>query len=252
VLGAALVAVFLWRSATPAKAGTAPTGVLPNLYLLGAVLTCALGYVAGAKATPVLGAERVICWMCAAMLPVALPLTLWLWPAQPVAPSAWAGFAYAGTVSMWAGFFAWYRGLDWGGALRVSQVQLLQPFLAMLAAWPLLGEAPAGQALLFCLGVIATVYAAKRFSTPTPNRPYPESASANPAAASAVAVLADAARPATHQRGARRLAVQIKPMHLGAGQGANHSDGRRHREDLQRGHAAKGAVLCAAKRRTPR
>ncbi|MDF1484872.1 hypothetical protein PY257_06670 [Ramlibacter sp. H39-3-26] len=40
-----------------------------------------------------------------------------------------------------------------------------------------------------------------------------------------------------------------KGMRFGAGQGANHSDhsdSRRYREDLQRRHAAKGAVLCAA------
>nr|WP_236904184.1 DMT family transporter [Comamonas serinivorans] len=178
VLGAALVAVFMWRglpvahASAPAAAGVTALW-LPNLCLLGAVLTAALGYVCGAKVTPVLGAERVICWMCAAMLPLALPLTLWLWPSQPVAGSAWAGFAYAGTVSMWAGFFAWYRGLDWGGALRVSQVQLLQPFLAMLAAWPLLCEPLQASAIGFTAIVILTVYMAKRFAQPTTSTPYP-------------------------------------------------------------------------------
>jgi hypothetical protein len=42
------------------------------------------------------------------------------------------------------------------------------------------------------------------------------------------------------------LAAQIKAMHFGAGQGANGSDSHRYREDLQRRHAPKGAVLCAA------
>ncbi len=41
---------------------------------------------------------------------------------------------------MWLGFFAWYRGLALGGTVRVSQVQLVQPFLSMLFAVPLLGE----------------------------------------------------------------------------------------------------------------
>ena len=41
---------------------------------------------------------------------------------------------------MWLGFFAWYHGLTLGGVVRVSQVQLLQPFLALLFAVPLLGE----------------------------------------------------------------------------------------------------------------
>jgi drug/metabolite transporter (DMT)-like permease len=54
--------------------------------------------------------------------------------------SAWVGFAYASVFSMWLGFFAWYRGLALGGVVRVSQVQLLQPFLALLFAVPVLGE----------------------------------------------------------------------------------------------------------------
>lgn len=162
VLGAALVAVFMAMQ-TPVQ-GTGKSG-WPNALLLGAVGSAALGYVCGAKATPVLGAERVICWMCVAMLPLSLPVSWWLWPQAPVAASAWGGFAYVGAVSMWAGFFAWFRGLDWGGALRVSQVQLLQPFLAMLAAWPLLGEPLSAQALLFTLAVVGVVYAAKRSSS---------------------------------------------------------------------------------------
>ena len=165
MLGAALVAVFMaLKLPESASAGSAVSLWWPNVLLLAAVLASALGYAYGAKLTPVLGAERVICWMCVSVLPAALVLTLWWWPSEPVAPSAWGGFAYVGVVSMWAGFFAWFRGLDWGGALRVSQVQLLQPFGSMLVAWPLLGEAVSPLAVGFALAVVATVYAAKRFS----------------------------------------------------------------------------------------
>ncbi len=31
--------------------------------------------------------------------------------------------------SQWIGFFAWYKALDLGGAVRVSQIQLFMPFL---------------------------------------------------------------------------------------------------------------------------
>ena len=54
--------------------------------------------------------------------------------------TAWAGFAYVAAVSMYLGFFAWYRGLAQGGIAAVGQVQLLQPFLTIVAA-ALLGEA---------------------------------------------------------------------------------------------------------------
>jgi drug/metabolite transporter (DMT)-like permease len=63
---------------------------------------------------------------------------------------------------MWLGFFAWYRGLALGGALRVSQVQLVQPFVSILAAVPLLGERITPVTVGFALAVIATVLVGQR------------------------------------------------------------------------------------------
>lgn len=164
LLGSALVVLFAWLRADGAGGfGLAPA----DLLLLGAVVAGSVGYVYGARATPELGAERVICWVCVLVLPVSLPLALALWPdtaAQPVRAASWAGFVYVGTVSMWAGFFAWFRGLDWGGALRVSQVQLLQSFLSMLFAVPLLGERLDAVSLLFALSVVATVVLSRRLA----------------------------------------------------------------------------------------
>ncbi|HET7836768.1 MAG TPA: DMT family transporter [Variovorax sp.] len=137
-----------------------------DVLLVGAVVAASLGYIYGAQVTPALGAERVICWVCAMALPVTLPGTLLLWPAQPVAASAWVGFVYVGVFSMWMGFFAWYRGLAMGGALRVSQTQLLQPFLSILAAVPLLGEPLDVVTLGFAAAVVATVVAGKKLSQP--------------------------------------------------------------------------------------
>jgi hypothetical protein len=42
-----------------------------------------------------------------------------------------------------------------------------------------------------------------------------------------------------------RLMGQIKTMDFGSGQGANHSDTRGYRADLQRRHGAKDAFLCS-------
>ncbi|MDM0037059.1 DMT family transporter [Variovorax sp. J22P271] len=137
-----------------------------DVLLVGAVVAASLGYIYGAQVTPALGAERVICWVCVMALPVTLPGTLLLWPEQPVAPSAWVGFVYVGVFSMWMGFFAWYRGLAMGGALRVSQTQLLQPFLSILAAVPLLGEPLDVVTLAFAAAVVATVVAGKKLSQP--------------------------------------------------------------------------------------
>ena len=79
-----------------------------------------------------------------------------------------AGFAYVTLFSMWIGFFAWYRGLSLGGTLRVSQVQLVQPFLSLLFAVPVLGEHLDAATVLFSLAVIATVFVGKKMPTNMP------------------------------------------------------------------------------------
>ena len=129
--------------------------------LLGAVVCASAGYVSGARLSGTLSAEQVICWVLVISLPVTLPLALWTRPTAPVAPSAWAGFAYVSLFSMWIGFFAWYRGLALGGTLRVSQVQVLQPFLSMLFAVPLLGEKLDAMTVVFAAAVLAVVWLGK-------------------------------------------------------------------------------------------
>ena len=141
-----------------------------DLLLVGAVLAASLGYVYGAQVTPALGAERVICWVCVMALPITVPGALLTWPTHAIAPSAWWGLVYVGVFSMWAGFFAWYRALAIGGALKVSQLQLLQPFLSILASIPLLGEPLDAVTLVFALAVVATVFLGKRLSAPAPRK----------------------------------------------------------------------------------
>ena len=161
LLGAALVVAYsLFRAH---QHGQGFGLVWADLLLLGAVASAATGYVFGAKVTPTLGAEQVICWVCVMALPLTVPGALLTWPEHSVKLSAWLALGYVGVFSMWAGFFAWYRGLALGGALKVSQTQLLQPFFSILAAVPLLGEPLETVTLGFALAVVATVFAGKRF-----------------------------------------------------------------------------------------
>ena len=125
--------------------------------LLLAVLSASVGYVAGARAGAELPAPQVISWVLVGTLPLTLPAALWLWPTAPVRPASWGGFAYTAVFSMWLGFFAWYRGLALGGVVRVSQVQLLQPFLALIAAALLLGERLDPATVGFALAVLVVV-----------------------------------------------------------------------------------------------
>jgi len=173
-LGSALVAIYsllrAWQ--TGAVGGHGFGLVWADALLVGAVVAASLGYVGGAKITPTLGAERVISWVCVMALPLTVPGALLTWPDQPIHTSAWWALIYVGVFSMWAGFFAWFRGLALGGALRVSQLQLLQPFISIVAAVPLLGESLDAMTLGFALAVVATVFLGRRMGAPaTPSKP---------------------------------------------------------------------------------
>ena len=133
-----------------------------------AVASAAVGYVAGARLSTQMAAELVICWVLVLSLPFTLPFMLASWPAGSVRGAAWGGFAYVTLFSMWLGFFAWYRGLALGGTVRVSQVQLVQPFLSLLFAVPVLGERLDATTVAFSLAVIAIVFLGKRMPVGRP------------------------------------------------------------------------------------
>jgi drug/metabolite transporter (DMT)-like permease len=168
LLGAALVVAFAaWSGAGRPQLG--------DLLLLGAVIASSLGYISGVRVssgprgmTP----EQTISWVLVLALPVTLPVLVTQWPEAPVRAASWFGFGYVALFSMWMGFFAWYRGLAWGGTLRVSQVQLLQPFVSILLSVPLLGEQLRPATLGFSIAVMTCVYLGRRMSVGAP-RPAP-------------------------------------------------------------------------------
>ncbi len=157
---------FILVGAFALQAGGHLTGADALLVL--AVLFGAVGYVGGAHLTAEWSAEHVICWVLVLSMPLTWPLTWHAWPTQPASVAAWGGFAYVTLFSMWIGFFAWYRALALGGTVRVSQVQLVQPFLTLLFAVPILGERLDAMTLLFSLAVIATVFVGKRMPVNLP------------------------------------------------------------------------------------
>jgi drug/metabolite transporter (DMT)-like permease len=169
-LGSALVVGF-----AVLRSGSAGLTLHPaDALLLAAMLCAAVGYAYGARLSQRMRAEHVICWALVISLPITLPLAAFTRPQVALQASAWWGFAYTAVFSMWIGFFAWYRGLAIGGTVRVSQVQLVQPFLGILAAVPLLGERLDAVTLGFAVAVIATVFIGKRMPvhapTPTPHK----------------------------------------------------------------------------------
>jgi drug/metabolite transporter (DMT)-like permease len=156
-IGSALVIAF---ALVKAGAGHAVHGA--DALLLAAMACAAVGYGYGARLSQRMRAEHVICWALVIALPLTLPLAIFTRPTTGLSASAWWAFGYVAVFSMWLGFFAWYRGLALGGTVRVSQVQLVQPFLSMLFAVPLLGERLDALTLGFAVAVIATVFIGKK------------------------------------------------------------------------------------------
>ncbi|MDD5029154.1 MAG: DMT family transporter [Rhodoferax sp.] len=128
-----------------------------DVWLLLAMACAAVGYGVGGLLATRLRADQVICWALVIGLPINMPLALMEYPQTAIQFDAWLGFFYVALFSQWLGFFAWYRGLALGGTVRVSQMQLLQPFMSMLFAVPILGESLDALSLGFGLAVIAVV-----------------------------------------------------------------------------------------------
>jgi drug/metabolite transporter (DMT)-like permease len=157
-LGTALVVVFALLRSGSAGLRLAPADAL----LLLAMACAAVGYGIGAQLSQRMRPDYVICWALVLSFPLNLPLALTEWPQVAIKTEAWMALTYVAVFSMWLGFFAWYRGLALGGTVRVSQMQLIQPFLSMLFAVPLLGESLDTVTVGFGLAVIAVVFIGRK------------------------------------------------------------------------------------------
>lgn len=105
-----------------------------DFILIIAVIAAAFGYAEGGQLSKTLGGWQVICWSLVFSIPILIiPVGfVILQNGINASASAWFGFGYVSIISMFLSFFAWYRGLAIGGIARVSQVQLLQPFISIL------------------------------------------------------------------------------------------------------------------------
>ena len=152
MVGAALVVVFALRQG----GGALSSG---DLLLLAAVAVSAIGYAFSGRLTADMPGWEVISWVLVMALPISLPAAVFTLPADltdiPLKP--WLALFYVALFSQWIGFFAWNAGMAMGGIARVSQVQLLQPFITFALAALFNGETITLQILLFATAVVATV-----------------------------------------------------------------------------------------------
>lgn len=135
-----------------------------DVLLFGAVLAGAVGYAEGGLLARELGAWPTVSWALVVCSPLMLALTVLAAGGRlpHATPGQWAALGYLGVVSMFLGFFAWYRGLAIGPMAQVSQVQLVQPVLTIGWAGLLLGEHVGAATVLGALAVIACAAAAVR------------------------------------------------------------------------------------------
>jgi len=129
-----------------------------------AAVSAAIGYAEGGRLARTLGGWQVISWALVVAAPFVLVPTALAADARLATASiaAWSGFAYVSVISMYFGFFAWYRGLALGGIAAVGQMQLLQPFLTIFASALLLGEAIEPETLVAAAFVIVAIAMGRR------------------------------------------------------------------------------------------
>jgi len=127
-------------------------------------VSAAVGYAEGARLARTLGGWQVISWALVIAAPiVAVPMWFSLDDRIAAVPwTAWAAFAYVAAVSMFLGFFAWYKGLALGGIAAVGQLQLLQPFFTLFASALLLHETLDAPTFIAAALVVATIAAGRR------------------------------------------------------------------------------------------
>jgi drug/metabolite transporter (DMT)-like permease len=143
-----------------------------DLLLFGAVAAAALGYAEGGLLSRELGSWQTVSWALVLAAPLMVTLSVASAVHEPPTASTteWASFAYLALVSMYLGFFAWYRGLAIGPMARVSQVQLVQPVLSIVWAALILGEeltwatGLGGIVVVLCAGVAVRA----RLGSPAP------------------------------------------------------------------------------------
>jgi drug/metabolite transporter (DMT)-like permease len=162
--GAALVIAFSLRQG----GGAFSAG---DLLLFAAVAVSAIGYAFSGRLTSKMPGWEVISWVLVIALPLSIPAAILTMPADvgAIALKPWLGLLYVALFSQWIGFFAWNAGLAIGGIARVSQVQLLQPFVTFALAAFFNGETITPQIVLFAAAVVATV----AISTRTRAKPVP-------------------------------------------------------------------------------
>ena len=130
-----------------------------DFQLLLAIISGGIAYTASGSLARTMPGWEVISWALVFSLPVSFLASWALFPNNPAAvpADAWLGLLYSAVMAQWMGFFFWNAGLAMGGISRVSQVQLVQPFVTVGLAATVNRETIDLTTILFALAVVAVV-----------------------------------------------------------------------------------------------
>ncbi|THG30267.1 DMT family transporter [Naasia lichenicola] len=148
-----------------------------DLLLFLAVVAAAVGYAEGGLLARELGPWQTVSWALVMVSPIMLILAIASAAAQPPTGTLaeWASFGYLAVVSMFLGFFAWYRGLAIGPMAQVSQVQLVQPVFSIIWAALILHEQltwatiAGGLVVVLCAGIAVRTRLRRQALPPAPS-----------------------------------------------------------------------------------
>ncbi len=135
-----------------------------HLYLLLGSAFSGLGYAYGGQVAKTLSGWRTICWCQAVSLPLTIPASLYLASDLQHVPGSTTTFAmlYLALMSSLLGFFPWYKAMAIGNVAKIGQVQLLQPFLAILISALWLGEQVSMLTWASCVLIVFIIAASRK------------------------------------------------------------------------------------------
>ena len=152
-IGAIVVTVFALRNSSGWSLSQG------DWQLVLAIISAGIAYAASGALSRTMPGWEVISWALVASLPFSFVASIWLFPVNPAAVplDAWLGLLYSAVMAQWMGFFFWNAGLAMGGISRISQVQLIQPFVTVALASIVNREVIDLQTILFALAVVIIV-----------------------------------------------------------------------------------------------
>ena len=139
------IAIVVLGSAASPEGGAGGHRVLGDLLILASVIAWAFYTTFLRSYTSRIEGVHIAGWT---LLGGTLPILVVALPAltrtdfMAVTPLTWGAVLYSGVGALGLAYLFWYRGVRVIGSTRTAMYAQLQPAIALLAAWPLLGERP--------------------------------------------------------------------------------------------------------------